>query len=210
MKTTIPIASLRRGVLSVIASLAILGTASAADAAEYQIQKRFIRQSLHEFVKDQNKLDSLIRGVQVMKSRNNAPKNSVEYRTSWEYLGAIHGYPGKSSRDGTLEEVQKDLRQAFPDDAPLYAGFFDGLKNLTPPEQPRGVAKKPGLLASTGPATFSLGTGWLSISSSAFSARRRVILTLLCHIGIIRTTGQTLLIRRTRHGGCQSISFLRR
>lgn len=142
MKTTIPIASLRRGVLGVIASLAILGTASAADAAEDQIQKRFTRQSLQEFVKDQNKLNSLIRGVQVMKSRNNAPKNSVKYRTSWEYWGAIHGYPGKSSPSGTLEDVQEFLRQAAPDDAPLFAGFFAGLKNLTPPAQPRGVAKK--------------------------------------------------------------------
>ena len=142
MKTTIPIAFLRRGVLGVIASLAILGTASAADAAEDQIQKRFIRQSLHEFVKDQNKLDSLIRGVQVMKSRNNASKNSVEYRTSWEYWAAIHGYAGKSSPNGTVEEIQEAFRQAFPDDAPLFAGFWAGLENLTPPAQPRGVAKK--------------------------------------------------------------------
>ena len=95
MKTTIPIASLWRGVLGVIAFLSVLGAASAADAAEDQTQKRFIRQSLQEFVKDQDKLDSLILGVQVMKSRNNAPKDSVEYRTSWEYWGAIHGYAGK-------------------------------------------------------------------------------------------------------------------
>ncbi|MGH8590064.1 MAG: tyrosinase family protein [Gammaproteobacteria bacterium] len=140
MKTTILIASLGRGLLGVIASLAILGTASAVDAAE--TQERFIRQSLHEFVKDQNKLDSLIRGVQVMKSRNNAPKNSVAYRTSWEYWAAIHGYAGKSSPSGTVEEIQEGFRQAFPDDAPLFAGFWAGLKNLTPPAQPRGVAQK--------------------------------------------------------------------
>jgi hypothetical protein len=142
MKTTIPIASLRRGVLGVIASLAILGTASTADAAEYQTQKRFTRQSLHEFVKDQNKLDSLIRGVQVMKSRNNAPKDSVEYRTSWEYWGAIHGYAGKSSPSGTVKQVQEALESFDPDNAPLFAGFWAGLKNLTPPAQPRGVATK--------------------------------------------------------------------
>jgi hypothetical protein len=144
MKTTILIPSLRRGVLGVIASFAIFGTASAADAAEHehQIQKRFIRQSLHEFVKDQNKLDSLIRGVQVMKSRNNAPKNSVEYRTSWEYWAAIHGYAGKSSPFGTVEGNQEFVRQLDPDNAPLFAGFWAGLKNLTPPAQPRGVATK--------------------------------------------------------------------
>lgn len=141
MKTTMPIASLRRGVLGVIASLAILGTASAADAAE--TQKRFIRQSLHEFVKDQNKLDSLIRGVQVMKSRNNAPKNSVAYRTSWEYWAAIHGYAGKTAPGGfTVKKLQKEFERFDPDNAPLFAGFWAGLKNLTPPAQPRGVAEK--------------------------------------------------------------------
>ena len=130
MKTTIPIASLRRGVLGVIASLAVLGAASAADAVEHQTQKRFTRQSLHEFVKDQDKLGSLIRGVQVMKSRNNAPKHSREYRTSWEYWGAIHGYAGKSSRDGTVEEAQEFFREVVdPDNAPLFAGFWAGLKN---------------------------------------------------------------------------------
>ncbi|MGH8488595.1 MAG: tyrosinase family protein [Gammaproteobacteria bacterium] len=135
--------------LGVIASLAILGTASAADAPEHQTQKRFIRQSLQEFVKDQNKLDSLIRGVQVMKSRNTAPKNSVEYRTSWEYWAAIHGYAGKSAPSpfgkpfgGTVETWQEAFRQTFPDDAPLFAGYWAGLQNLTPPARPRGVAKK--------------------------------------------------------------------
>ena len=56
MKTTIPIASLWRGVLGIITFLSVLGAASAADAAEYQTEKRFIRQSLQEFVKDQDKL----------------------------------------------------------------------------------------------------------------------------------------------------------
>lgn len=142
MKTTIPIASLRRGVLGVIASFAVLGAASAADAADHQAQKRFTRQSLHEFFKDQDKRRSFIRGVQVMKSRNNAPKHSREYRTSWEYWGAIHGYTGKSSPFGTLEDAQESFRQLAPDDALLFAGYWAGLKNLTPPAQPRGVAKK--------------------------------------------------------------------
>lgn len=142
MKTTIPIASLRRGVLGIIASLAVLGATSAADAVEDQTQKRFTRQSLHEFVKDQDKLDSLIRGVQVMKSRNNAPKNSVEYRTSWEYWGAIHGYAGKTSPDGTVKQVQEAFEGFDPENAPLFAGFWEGLKNLTPPAQPPDVARK--------------------------------------------------------------------
>jgi hypothetical protein len=114
MKTTIPIASLRRGVLGVIATL-VFSTASAADAPEDQTQKRFTRQSLHEFVKDQDKLDSLIGGVQAMKSRNNAPKNSVEYRTSWEYWPAIHGYAGKTAPGRIYsEEASEGIREVRP------------------------------------------------------------------------------------------------
>jgi hypothetical protein len=149
MKTTIPITSLWRGVLGVIAFLSVLGAASAADAAKDQTQKRFIRQSLQEFVQDQDKLDSLILGVQVMKSRNNAPKDSVEYRTSWEYWGAIHGYAGESAPSpsgepfgGTVEAWQEAFRQFDPANAPLFAGFWAGLQNLTPPAQPPGVAQK--------------------------------------------------------------------
>jgi len=75
-----------------------------------------------------------------MKARNSAPPESREYRTSWEYWGAIHGYPGPSSPSGTLADVQNNLINRFPDDAPLYAGFFNGRTDLTPPAQSAGVA----------------------------------------------------------------------
>jgi tyrosinase-like protein len=78
-----------------------------------------------------------------MKSRNNAPKNSVEYRTSWEYWGAIHGYAGKTAPGGfTVKKLQEEFERFDPENAPLFAGFWEGLKNLTPPAQPRGVARK--------------------------------------------------------------------
>ena len=41
-----------------------------------------------------------------------------------------------------MKEWQEAFRQFDPDNAPLFAGFWAGLKNLTPPAQPPGVAKK--------------------------------------------------------------------
>ena len=55
---------------------------------------QFVRLSLKEFVKDPNRLESLFKGIQVMKSRNNEPRDSAAYRTSWGILAAIDGYLG--------------------------------------------------------------------------------------------------------------------
>jgi hypothetical protein len=95
--------------------------------------QQFVRQSLHEFAKDPQKLQSLIAGVQEMRRRNAAPKDSAEYRTSWEYWANIHGYPG--TKNGTVAQWQAFLLQRFPEDAPLFTGFFQGLVDVTPPDQ---------------------------------------------------------------------------
>ncbi len=114
----------------------------------------FTRQSFQEFSKDQNKLISLLRGVLVMKRRNSAPKDSADYRRSWEYWAAIHGYVGEGSPSGTLEEYMQRLIDRNPDDAPLYAGFFGVLTNLTPPDQPPGLAEKIWATCEHGSAHF--------------------------------------------------------
>jgi hypothetical protein len=96
------------------------------------MQSRFVRQSLHAFAQDPQKLQSLIDGVREMKRRNAAPKDSAEYRTSWEYWANIHGYPGPQV--GTVAQWQAFLTQLFPEDAPLVSGFFQGLTDFTPPD----------------------------------------------------------------------------
>jgi hypothetical protein len=96
---------------------------------------RFERQPLQTFVQDQQKLQSLLRGIYVMKSRNNAAKDSALYRTSWEYWANIHGYPGTGPRAGfgpgkqTVAEIRDSDRSS-----PLFVGFFTGLKDFTPPD----------------------------------------------------------------------------
>ena len=103
-------------------------------------QPQHVRESLQTFMQDVDKVTSLVRGVEVMKQRNSAPPNSKEYRTSWEYWASIHGYPGPTSPSGTVQDVQDMILTQSPD-APLYAGFFSGLQNLTPPAQPAGLAE---------------------------------------------------------------------
>lgn len=124
---------LHPGWLAAVVACLVLTTA--------QAQPAHVRQSLHEFVRSPDNLWSLIRGVAVMRQRNAAPKDSAEYRTSWEYWAAIHGYPGATSPFGTIEQTKQRLLAGAPLDAPLFEGFFSGLENLTPPSEPAGLAQ---------------------------------------------------------------------
>ncbi len=106
--------------------------------AQPQPRKVFVRQSLHEFVNDQPKLLSLIRGVLAMKQRNSAPKDSAEYRTSWEYWANIHGYGG-GTVSGKVADIQQRAIQRNPESATLITALFNGLVDQTPPDD---LAKK--------------------------------------------------------------------
>jgi hypothetical protein len=131
MKTVVGLRSLALGVALYVAWSVAGAVLDAASAAE----PKFVRQSLSDFVRDPQKLASLIRGVNEMKRRSAAPADSAEYRTSWEYWANIHGYPGTTSPTGTVEQVRMAREMRFPEDAPLYAGFYAGLKDLTPPDK---------------------------------------------------------------------------
>jgi hypothetical protein len=113
------------------ASLMLISVLSTATAAE----PKYVRESLSDFARDPEKLASLIRGINEMKRRSSAPQDTAEYRTSWEYWANIHGYPGPNAPAGTVEQVRKDREARFPADAPLYAGFYTGLKDFTPPDK---------------------------------------------------------------------------
>lgn len=97
-------------------------------------EAKFIRQALHEFVGVPGKIDALRRGVAEMKRRNAAPKDSAEYRTSWEYWAAIHGCLGEAPCAGTLTEVKDRYRARFPSDFQFFESFFDGLIEAAPPD----------------------------------------------------------------------------
>lgn len=98
------------------------------------LAQTFIRESLSAFLQDPNKVRSLVVGVATMKERNNAPRDSAEYRTSWEYWSAIHGYPGPGPRSASIADVKQFFENEFPETAPFYASFYEGIQDITPPD----------------------------------------------------------------------------
>lgn len=87
-----------------------------------------VRLSWQDFAKDPKNVASLRKAVAAMKAKNSAPKNSTDYRKSWEYWANMHGYFGPDSPFGTLAENEqgvpsKDLK------------YFAGVADTTPPDQ---------------------------------------------------------------------------
>jgi hypothetical protein len=82
------------------------------------------------------RLASLQAAVKKMKSLNSSPKNSADYRRSWEYWANIHGYYGTQSPDGTVArhiQLLKKIGMAS------YVPYYQGITDQTPPD---AIAKK--------------------------------------------------------------------
>lgn len=95
-------------------------------------QQQGVRMNWQTFAQDPARVQSLRNAVAVMKSRNNAPPTSAEYRTSWEYWGAMHGYFGTTSVFGTVEEAITQYTQGGGD--PVLLPLFNGIKDMAPPD----------------------------------------------------------------------------
>src|SRR6476469_1463794 len=87
-----------------------------------------VRMAWQEFAKDPKRVASFRKAVAVMKSRSTANPSSADYRGSWEYWGAMHGYFGTTSPTGTKEAWMQ--RFGYSPTSPYWQGF----KNLTPPD----------------------------------------------------------------------------
>lgn len=92
-----------------------------------------VRMKFQEFSKSKTRMDSLIKAVEVMKKRSTAAPTSVDYRLSWEYWAAMHGFYGSQAKAGLLQNA---INRAPANKKP----FFKGLRDLTYPPQPTGVA----------------------------------------------------------------------
>lgn len=92
------------------------------------------RLSWQAFAKDPARVQSLMRGVAKMKSRDTAATSSADYRTSWQYWAAMHSYYGPRSRQGG------PIQQAINATPPQFRSFFNGLTDLVPPTTPAGLA----------------------------------------------------------------------
>jgi hypothetical protein len=93
-----------------------------------------VRMKFQDFVKDPHRLDSLIRAIATMKSKSTAPPTSAEYRASWEYWSAMHGFFGPGAKAGLVQNA----RNAAPTSK---KPFFDGIRDLTFPATPPGLAQ---------------------------------------------------------------------
>ncbi|MFY9822349.1 MAG: tyrosinase family protein [Thermoanaerobaculia bacterium] len=93
------------------------------------------RMKFQDFVKDPNRLAALRSAIGLMKTRTSAVNTSADYRRSWEYWSAMHGFYGPKAKAGLLQDAIND--------APLsLRHFYNGLRDLTYPATPPGLAAK--------------------------------------------------------------------
>lgn len=77
------------------------------------------------------RLASLEKAIQKMKSLDNSPKDSADYRRSWQYWANIHGYYGSQSPDGTVEQQIAWLNKHGMSQ---YVTYYQGITDQTPPD----------------------------------------------------------------------------
>jgi hypothetical protein len=94
-----------------------------------------LRMKFQDFVKDPKRLDALNKAIGVMKTRTSAVNTSADYRRSWEYWSAMHGFYGPKAQAGLLQDAINDAPQS-------KRVYFNGLRDLTYPATPAGLAAK--------------------------------------------------------------------
>src|SRR6476620_10628767 len=92
-----------------------------------------VRMKFQDFIKDPKRLDALNKAIGVMKTRSAAVNTSADYRRSWEYWSAMHGFYGPKAKAGL---IQNAINAAPPSKKP----FFNGIHDLTYPPTPAGLA----------------------------------------------------------------------
>ncbi|HSS47644.1 MAG TPA: tyrosinase family protein, partial [Thermoanaerobaculia bacterium] len=94
-----------------------------------------LRMKFQDFVKDPKRLDALNKAIGLMKSRTSAVNTSADYRRSWEYWSSMHGFYGPKAQAGLLQDAINDAPQS-------KRVYFNGLRDLTYPATPPGLAAK--------------------------------------------------------------------
>ncbi len=92
-----------------------------------------VRMKFQDFIKDPKRLAALNKAIGMMKSRSAAVNTSADYRRSWEYWSAMHGFYGPKAKAGL---IQNAINAAPASKKP----FFVGLHDLTYPPTPAGLA----------------------------------------------------------------------
>ena len=130
---------IRSVVLRVVFCLLALGSAPHRLQAQSTPAPN-IRMKWQDFISGPDgaqRLASLQNAVAKMKSLNNSPENSADFRRSWKYWANIHGYLGPNSKFGTLDAQKKRLTQLqMTQFLPFLIGTTGkpGLTDQTPPD----------------------------------------------------------------------------
>ena len=82
-------------------------------------------------VEGAKRLASLQAGVAKMKSLDNSPQDSADYRRSWQYWANIHGYYGAKSPDGTVADQIKYLTD---NGMGTYVSYYKGITDQVTPD----------------------------------------------------------------------------
>jgi hypothetical protein len=77
------------------------------------------------------RLASFQAAVQKMKALDNSPRDSADYRRSWQYWANIHGYFGPASRSGTVAMRIEYLNKSGMAE---YVPRYQGIPDQSPPD----------------------------------------------------------------------------
>lgn len=119
---------MKRLALTSVAMAALL-VAPAARLAAQATGTPQVRMSWQDFISGPDgakRLASLQKAIDKMKSLDNSPPTSADFRRSWQYWANIHGYYGSTSPDGTVEaQIQYLNDNGLSQYVPYYQGIVD-------------------------------------------------------------------------------------
>ncbi len=123
----------RRAMLS-LAAAALMQAAFAQAQAPAAPQ---VRMKWQDFVKGPDgakRLASLRKAVAKMKSLDNSPTDSAEFRRSWKYWANIHGYLGPNSPFHDLAWQMDRLKKAQDPPMSQFLPYLKGINDQVPPD----------------------------------------------------------------------------
>jgi len=117
--------------------LCLVSNGAQAQTGGSQINVRMKWQDFISGTDGAKRLASLQNAVKKMKSLDNSPTDSADFRRSWKYWGNIHGYLGPNSTFGTVADRKAQLTQLGLDQfIPFLVGTDTkpGIQDQTPPD----------------------------------------------------------------------------
>jgi Common central domain of tyrosinase/Polyphenol oxidase middle domain len=130
-----------RVALRVLFFAVVIGTACSAQAGQVRqlpgpirLAKPQVRMSWQTFISGPagaQRLASLKKAITKMKSLDNSPPTSIDFRRSWTFWANVHGYYGPQSTDGTVAQQIQYLQSIGYGQ---YVSYYQGISDQVPPD----------------------------------------------------------------------------